>query len=75
VALSDPILGDAERERPAQGHRYRLCLECPFWYGAEDDEYGPCSIKTARGETRTLTFGSWACDEGFEELVEGAGPT
>lgn len=60
-------LVDVERPPLAEGERYRECLECPYWYGAEDDEYGPCSLKTARHEDRYLTFGTWACDEGFIE--------
>lgn len=66
--------GVATRPPLTAGHRYRRCLECPYWYGAEDDEYGPCSIKNARGDARFLTFGTWDCDEGFQEPA-AAGPT
>lgn len=37
-----------------------------MWYGAEDDGWGPCSIKHRRGDARYLTFGGHACDEGYE---------
>ena len=43
------------------------CANCPLWYGAENDEYGPCQVKHARTETRFVTFGTHACDEGFTE--------
>lgn len=39
------------------------CRECTRWYGAEDDEIGPCMLKHARGDPRFLTHGSHACDE------------
>ncbi|MGQ0536125.1 MAG: high-potential iron-sulfur protein [Methanobacteriota archaeon] len=39
------------------------CKDCVFWYGAEDDEYGPCSIKHQRGDARFVTYGSHGCDE------------
>jgi hypothetical protein len=45
-------------------------MHCPYWYGAETDEYGPCSVKTARDADRFLTFGSWECDEGFTDPIE-----
>jgi len=41
------------------------CKDCTYWYGAEDDEVGPCSIKNMRGEKRYMTFGLHECDEGF----------
>lgn len=41
------------------------CLDCPMWYGAEDDGWGPCSIKHQRGDVRFLTFGAHLCDEGY----------
>ena len=41
------------------------CLDCPMWYGAEDDGWGPCSIKHQRGDVRFLTFGGHLCDEGY----------
>lgn len=65
------VLVDVDREEPPEGEKHRLCMHCPYWYGAETDEYGPCSIKTARDEDRTLTFGSWECDEGFTDPIEG----
>jgi hypothetical protein len=43
------------------------CPDCPLWYGAENDEYGPCQVKHARGDERFVTFGNHACDEGFDE--------
>jgi hypothetical protein len=43
------------------------CPNCPLWYGAENDEYGPCQVKHARGDARFVTFGNHACDEGFDE--------
>lgn len=52
--------------------RPRLCLECSYWYGAEDDEFGPCSLKHQRNTPKFLTFGTHDCDEGFTE--EGARP-
>ncbi len=72
MAEPDTPLVDVEREPPPEGQRHRVCLECAYWYGAEDDEYGPCSLKTARGEQRTLTFGTWECDEGLTEPAEEA---
>ena len=39
------------------------CKDCPRWYGAEDDELGPCSIKHARGDKKYLTQGYHECDE------------
>lgn len=59
-----------EREPLPEGRRYRRCLECAYWYGAEDDEYGPCSLKTARNADRFLTFGTFECDEGFTEPAD-----
>jgi hypothetical protein len=41
------------------------CKDCQYWYGAEDDEVGPCSIKNMRGEKRYMTIGHHDCDEGF----------
>ena len=41
------------------------CKDCTYWYGAEDDEVGPCSIKNMRGDKRYMTIGRHACDEGF----------
>lgn len=39
------------------------CKDCKYWYGAEDDEYGPCQLKHIRGDAKFLTFGSHECDE------------
>jgi hypothetical protein len=41
------------------------CKDCPMWYGAEDDGWGPCSIKHRRGDRRYLTWGGHECDEGY----------
>src|SRR5208282_5424965 len=41
------------------------CRDCPMWYGAEDDGWGPCSIKNRRGDERYLTWGGHACDEDY----------
>jgi hypothetical protein len=40
-----------------------MCNDCEKWYGAEDDEYGPCSIKHARGDKKFITYGYHECDE------------
>ena len=50
------------------------CMDCTRWYGAEDDEIGPCMIKHARGDIRHLTHGSHACDEP-ENLAQYAART
>lgn len=39
------------------------CKSCDKWYGAEDDDYGPCSIKHARGDKKFITHGEHDCDE------------
>jgi hypothetical protein len=39
------------------------CKDCRKWYGAEDDEFGPCGIKHARGDKEYVTFGLKDCDE------------
>lgn len=41
------------------------CQDCPMWYGAENEGWGPCSIKNRRGDTRYLTYGGHLCDEGY----------
>ncbi len=46
------------------------CRDCDKWYGAEDDGYGPCTIKSQRLEKKPLTYGGHDCDEGFD-LVSG----
>jgi len=40
------------------------CKDCEHWYGAEDDEFGPCALKNMRGERRFITQGVFHCDEG-----------
>jgi len=44
------------------------CRDCDKWYGSEDDGYGPCTIKSQRGEKKPLTYGGHSCDEGFDLL-------
>ena len=44
------------------------CRDCDKWYGSEDDGYGPCTIKSQRGEKKPLTYGGHPCDEGFDLL-------
>lgn len=61
---------EVDRDPLPEGRRYRRCLECGYWYGAEDDEYGPCSLKTARNADRFMTFGTFECDEGFTEPAD-----
>jgi len=39
------------------------CKDCDKWYGAEDDDYGPCSLKHARGDKKFITHGLHECDE------------
>lgn len=39
------------------------CKDCRYWYGAEDDEYGPCQLKHMRADAKFLTFGGHDCDE------------
>ena len=41
------------------------CKDCEKWYGAEDDEIGPCTIKNMRGDKRYITHGLHECDEGL----------
>lgn len=48
---------------PPPPGKVHQCKDCRYWYGAEDDEYGPCQIKQARGDRRFVTFGGHACDE------------
>ena len=51
------------------------CKECDKWYGAEDDEYGPCAYKNARGDERFVTHGEHACDEPEELRARGLLPS
>ena len=39
------------------------CKDCKYWYGAEDEEIGPCQIKHIRGDKAYLTHGMHECDE------------
>ncbi|HVL49266.1 MAG TPA: hypothetical protein VM889_11965 [Candidatus Thermoplasmatota archaeon] len=39
------------------------CKDCRYWYGAEDDEYGPCQLKLQRSDPKFVTFGHHDCDE------------
>ena len=45
----------------------RLCKDCECWYGNEDEEYGPCTVKHRRGDKRYVTHGSHKCDEVVED--------
>lgn len=40
-----------------------VCKDCRYWYGAEDEGFGPCSLKHMRGERKYLTRGLHECDE------------
>lgn len=50
------------------------CKDCRYWYGAEDDEYGPCQIKQSRGDRRFVTFGGHECDEPLARREYGVDP-
>ena len=39
------------------------CKDCRMWYGAEDDEFGPCLVKSSRGDRKHVTHGGHLCDE------------
>ncbi len=73
MADGQTIYIEVQRDAPPEGYQHQRCKRCPYWYGAEDDEYGPCSLKTARGWERFLTFGDWECDEGLTEPVDAGG--
>ena len=45
----------------------RLCKDCRFWYGAEDDGFGPCALKHQRNDERYITYGYHRCDETLPE--------
>jgi len=45
----------------------KLCMDCECWYGNEDDEYGPCTVKHRRGDRRYVTHGDHKCDEVVED--------
>lgn len=60
------------RETARQGRRpWHQCMNCDKWYGAEDDEYGPCLYKHSREESRFVTHGSHLCDEEEELTARG----
>jgi hypothetical protein len=44
-----------------------FCKNCECWYGNEDEEYGPCTVKHRRGDKRFVTHGSHRCDEVVED--------
>ncbi len=46
------------------------CKDCRKWYGAEDDGFGPCSIKNSRGDGRYITFAMHKCDEIYADLED-----
>jgi len=46
------------------------CKNCDQWYGAEDEEYGPCRIKHARGDKRYMTHGDHSCDEIYKDVPD-----
>jgi hypothetical protein len=48
---------------PAPSKPNLQCKGCRYWYGAEDDEYGPCQLKHMRGDPKFVTFGIHDCDE------------
>ena len=50
------------------------CKECRYWYGAEDDEFGPCQVKQSRGDRRFVTFGGHLCDEPLALAEYGVTP-
>jgi len=49
------------------------CRDCPMWYGAEDDGWGPCSLKHQRGDVRYLTYGGHVCDENYRPPATRSG--
>jgi hypothetical protein len=51
------------RVPPREKVKILHCKDCPRWYGAEDEELGPCSIKHVRGDKKYLTHGTHECDE------------
>ncbi len=51
------------------------CKDCRYWYGAEDDEYGPCQLKLVRKDARFVTFGSHSCDEPVARREYGVDPS
>jgi hypothetical protein len=61
------LIKEAKVRHPEWHH----CRDCDKWYGAEDDEYGPCLYKHARGETKFVTHGGHECDESEELRARG----
>lgn len=60
------------RQEAAKGKReWHQCKDCDKWYGAEDDEYGPCLYKHARGDAKFVTLGGHLCDEPDELSARG----
>ncbi len=55
------VLPDTSPPAPPEPLR---CKDCENWYGAEDDEFGPCMLKNMRGDRRYITQGVFKCDEG-----------
>ncbi|MBU7004334.1 MAG: hypothetical protein HXS50_02115 [Theionarchaea archaeon] len=51
------------------------CKDCKYWYGAEDEGVGPCSLKHQREDVKYLTWGVHLCDEQSAlieyEIIEG----
>lgn len=37
------------------------CTDCRHWYGAEEDEYGPCTILHQQGADQYITYGGQDC--------------
>ncbi|MCJ2519461.1 MAG: hypothetical protein LN412_00735 [Candidatus Thermoplasmatota archaeon] len=64
-------LAEMIREAREGGREWHQCKDCDKWYGAEDDEYGPCLYKHARGDKRFITYGSHQCDEPEELKSRG----
>ncbi len=62
------------REAKRGVHPWHRCRDCGKWYGAEDDEYGPCLYKNARDDDRFVTHGGHYCDEAEELRQRGLLP-
>ncbi len=56
-------LTEAVEEARRGRRRWLQCKDCDKWYGAEDDEYGPCLYKHSREDDRFVTYGGHYCDE------------
>lgn len=78
MSLAQAVEPSSARAPAQPGSREELrCKDCRYWYGAEDDEYGPCQVKQSRGDRRFVTFGGHLCDEPLalrEYGVRGAPP-